>query len=219
MNAVFRPWVIAFIVLGLSLPVAAQDISLLAIMGQRASVMIGGRPTTLTVGETRSGIKLLGIQGDQISVEMDGKAQTLSMSKGAYRSAIEASPAGAPSARASVYNDGRGHFFARVSGAGASVRGLIDTGATFLSLSKPHADQLGIRSDKGIPIIMHTAQGRMQAMRVTATELRLENIPFYNVEVVVSPGNFPDVPLIGMSILNRLDIQREGDVMTLTKKY
>jgi len=32
-------------------------------------------------------------------------------------------------------------------------------------------------------------------------------------------GDSPAIGLLGMSFLNRMDIRREGEIMTLTKRY
>jgi predicted aspartyl protease len=32
-------------------------------------------------------------------------------------------------------------------------------------------------------------------------------------------GDSPSVALLGMTFLNRMDIKREGEIMTLTKRY
>lgn len=200
------------------LPAWADDISLMAIMGSRASLLVDNKPLTLGVGESRNDIKLLALAEDSVTVEMAGKKQTLKLGQGAYHS-TSAKPDGGAAQKATVFSDGRGHFYANVSSGGSSVRGMVDTGATYLSMSQVDAQRLGIRYENGSSVSMRSAQGIMRAYLVKATEVKVEGIPLYNIDVVVSPGNFPEMPLIGMSVLNHLDTKREGDSMQLTKKF
>jgi len=196
----------------------AGDVSLMAIMGSRASLLVGNKPMTLGVGESRNDIKLLALSEDSVTVEMAGKKQTLKLGQDAYHS-TSSQPDGGAAQKATVFSDGRGHFYANVSSGGGNVRGMVDTGATYLSISQVDAQRLGIKFDTGAPISMRSAQGIMRAYLVKATEVKVEGIPLYNIDVVVSPGNFPETPLIGMSVLNHLDTRREGDSMLLTKKF
>jgi aspartyl protease family protein len=44
-------------------------------------------------------------------------------------------------------------------------------------------------------------------------------VTLYGVDAVVMDGDGLAFPLLGMSFLNRMDMKREGSVMTLTKRY
>ena len=41
----------------------------------------------------------------------------------------------------------------------------------------------------------------------------------HGVDAVVIEGDGFAYPLLGMSFLNRMNMKREGDVMTLTRRY
>ena len=44
-------------------------------------------------------------------------------------------------------------------------------------------------------------------------------VTLYNVEATVHPMPGMDVGLLGMSFLNRMEMRREGESLTLTKRY
>ncbi|PHV12016.1 retropepsin-like aspartic protease family protein [Chitinimonas sp. BJB300] len=210
----------ALITLFLSLPVMAAAPVLLATMGNKVSVSFGGKPITMSVGQTMEGVRLVAIGTDSAVFESRGKRRQIGLGQEFFASG-GSSITGTSSSGDTVtlFDAGSGHFLAQISTGQSSVRGVIDTGATFLSLSSAHAAQLGINYGRDRPVQLSTAQGRKIAWMSKATAIKLEGIPLYEVDVVVTEGNFPEVPLIGMSVLNRLQMLRDGDNMTLRKKY
>jgi aspartyl protease family protein len=201
-----------------SLPVLAADPSLLAIMGgNKAALSFDGRRVTLAVGESAQGVKLIAVQDEAVVIETGGKRSTVRLGQSFY--AASASTASPQANQAVLYDAGNGHFMAELSARGDMVRGMIDTGATALALSAGQAQQLGVPIDHSRPVVVTTAQGRDVGWRVTVPELRLAGMTVYNVEAIVSRGDFPVVPLIGMTVLNHFTLQRDGDQMTLVKKF
>jgi len=57
------------------------------------------------------------------------------------------------------------------------------------------------------------------AYLVTIANLQIGGITLSQVQASVLEGGSPSVVLLGMSALNRLDMQRKDIMMTLTKKY
>jgi aspartyl protease family protein len=49
--------------------------------------------------------------------------------------------------------------------------------------------------------------------------VQIGGIALTNVDAVVHDGNSPEIVLIGMSVLNRLEMKRESGLMTLIKRY
>jgi aspartyl protease family protein len=65
---------------------------------------------------------------------------------------------------------------------------------------------------------MRTANGIAPGWRVTLAQVRVGSISLDNVEaVVVETQSMP--ALLGMSFLNRMDMRREGSMMTLTRRF
>lgn len=200
------------------LPAAASEILLAGVLGSRAVLVVdGGRPQTITVGEsTREGIRLLSLVTDGATVEVQGRVERLRLGAGPIRIADHS-----PSAQASelrLVPDGRGHYAVQGAIGAVSLRFLIDTGATFVSISAADAQRSGLRLQDGRQVLMHTANGTVPARLVRVPQLRLGGIVLHDVEASVLESELP-VPLLGMSALNRLDMRRESGLLILQKRY
>jgi len=195
---------------------AAADVSLIGVIGDKAVVIAldGGDPKTIKVGQTWQGISVLEVERGQATVEIDGKKRVLKIGQH-YRSA-----AAAASGRSKIIlaADSRGMFHADGSINGVPVRFMVDTGATFVGMSANEARRLGIDYQKGRKVMMQTANGRVLNYLVTLDRVRLGDIELSGVEGVVGDQDMP-FALLGMSFLNRLEMQRDGSSMTLTRRF
>lgn len=121
-----------------------------------------------------------------------------------------ASPAGAGGpmllmTATEVKADGNGHFITTVSINGSTIRALIDTGATAVALSYEDAEAAGIDSrnlDFNIPV--STANGIVQAARVSIDKVEVDGVRVENVDGMVLPQGALNGTLLGMSFLSRL---------------
>ena len=64
-----------------------------------------------------------------------------------------------------------------------------------------------------------TANGPVVVYKVNLDSVTVGGMTLYNVEATVHPMPGMDVGLLGMSFLNRTEMKREGDTLTLTKRY
>jgi aspartyl protease family protein len=200
----------------LSLALGA-DIALNGVLGNRALLVIdGGKPTWFTSGQVGpGGIRLVSVSGETVVVEAEGKRETLMMGQGARLGGVPR-PSGAQSVTLNA--DNQGHFLTVGMINGISVRFLLDTGASLVSMSSTEAKRLGINYTTGQQGYSNTANGRMLVYRVKIDEIRVGGVILNNVEGSVSTSDMPYV-LLGMSFLNRMDMKREGEKMTLTKRF
>jgi len=200
---------------GLSLPALAADVTLVGLIGAKAIVVIdGGAPRTLAPAQkTAEGVVLLGTEKDAASFEIDGKKKTLRMGQ-AYSAASRGGRQ-----NVTLGADARGHFVTMGSINGGSVRFLVDTGATFIALPAAEARRLGINYLRGERGQMQTANGVAVAYRVKLDSVKIGDIEVHNVDAVVSENDAMSVTLLGMSFLNRMEMQRDGQSMTLTRRY
>ncbi len=105
---------------------------------------------------------------------------------------------------AQVSKSADGHYWADAQVNGRNVRFLVDTGASFVALTRADAEQLGLNPASLVydaPVA--TANGRTQAARVqldyvAVAGARVEQVP----AMVVADGL--STSLLGMSYLNRL---------------
>ena len=194
----------------------AADVALVGVIGDKAAVISidGGEPKTVKVGQKFSGIAVISVDGDRATLEIDGKRRT--MSRGQHAS----SGAGTKSGRQSVTlaADTRGHFLADGAINGGPIRFLVDTGATTIAIPAADAQRLGIDYRKGRRVMVTTANGQAPAFLVKFDTVRIGDIELTNVDGMVSEQGLT-LALLGMSFLNRVEMQRDGQAMTLTRRF
>lgn len=105
----------------------------------------------------------------------------------------------------SVFRRARdGHFYVEAQINGASVRFLVDTGATYVSLSPEDARAAGVRVfDSDYTLRTMTANGVSRVAPVTLRQVELDQLRLFDVRAVVMERPMP-VSLLGMSFLSRL---------------
>ena len=199
-----------------SLAHAETQVNIVGLFNGKAVVMINNaKPRTLTAGQMADGVKLISADSKKAVLEIEGKRQELGMGQAA---SVSGNSASAPSSVV-LYSDSAGHYLADGQINGVTLKFLVDTGASVVAMNSVDALKAGIAYKQGTRMPMHTANGVIQAYRVTVNTLKLGGVTLHQVEAVVNEGDSPPFVLLGMSALNRLDMKREGITLTLTKKY
>ncbi len=201
----------------IALPAPATEVNVVGLFNGKAMVSVdGGKPRMLSVGQSAAqGVKLLSADSREAVLEIDGKRKTLGMGQSlSYAS----SSGGGGKQSVSLIADGRGHFFAPGSINGGSTRFLVDTGASYVSLSAAEARRLGIDYQNGERGMMSTANGVVPFYRITLDTVKLGGVTVTQVQASVHEAPL-EVTLLGMSFLNRVEMKHEGGTMTLIKKY
>ena len=200
----------------LSFPAAAQSVvSLQGMLGNRALLIVnGGAPRAVAPGDTHQGVKVVSTSGDQAVVLVDGQRVTLRVGES------PASVGGAMQTggdRLALTADSRGHFVTAGSIDGKPVQFMVDTGATVVALGQGEADRLKLDYRNGRPVRMSTANGTVQGWAFKLRQVRVGDVTVYEVDAVVTPVGMPMV-LLGNSFLNRFNMRRDGDAMTLVRR-
>lgn len=195
---------------------AAQTVSMGGSLGSNALLVIDGKPRTVAVGTTVDGIRLVSVTGNEAVVEMKGKRVTVRLGDAQVNLGGKASEGSGK--QIVLTAQGGGHFYAPGTINGKSVRFVVDTGATLVSMDQYEADRLGIDWKKGQRGMSRTANGDTPIFRTTLPSVRIGDVQVYNVEAVVSPTPMPYI-LLGNSFLTRFQMKRENDVMTLDLRY
>jgi aspartyl protease family protein len=196
--------------------VQAQNVVLAGRMGERALLVIAGRPRTLAVGEAADGVKLLRWVDDSAEVEHLGRAVRLQV--GATPAQLGGTPAASTTAREVVIVAGPGgHFTATGAINGKAVSFMVDTGATLVALGRDQAERLGIDLSNARPAMTQTANGPVPVQLVTLNTVRVGELELANVGAAVLPMPMPMV-LLGNSFLARLQMRRDNDVMRLERR-
>lgn len=200
-----------------SLAQAATQVNVVGLFSNKAVVMInGGKPKTLSVGQTSEGVKLLAADSKSATLQIEGKTQQLGMGQAA---SVGGNHANAGVASVTLYANTEGHFISECYVNGAPLKFLLDTGATTVALNSGDAKFAKIDYKRGEPIQVSTANGITTAYRVTIATLKIGAVTLNQVEASVIEGGSPSVVLLGMSALNRLDMKRQDIALTLSKKY
>ena len=112
-----------------------------------------------------------------------------------------------------IDSDRSGQFATTMLVSGRQVPVLVDTGATYVTLTAEDAATLGLHpADSAFRYAFQTANGTARAAPVLLPEIRVGNVSVRDVQAFVSqPGALTGQSLLGMSFLRKLsgfEIQR-----------
>jgi aspartyl protease family protein len=193
---------------------AAQSVSFSGHMGDKALLVIDGTPRTLAVGASQSGVRLVSVNASTAVMEVNGKQQTLGLG-------------GSPVSVSGVQREGGtrivipassgGHFVTAGSINGKAVEFMVDTGATTIAMSIAEADRIGLKYKDNAKLTGNTANGTVSGYQAMLGVVRVGDVQVYNVEAAILPMPMPQV-LLGNSFLNRFQMRRDNERMTLEKR-
>ena len=213
-NKLFIAAIITFFA---SLAFAETRLNVVGLFIGKALVSInGGAPQSIGAGQIKNGVKLISADSESATFMVEGKRQTLKMGQAA---SVTDSAGPATNAPVSLYADQAGHFLGNLTINGASLKYLVDTGASSVAMNSGDAKFAKIDYEKGEKGMSSTANGVVQVYRVKLNTLKIGPIVLNNIDAAVIEGGSPPVVLLGMSALNRLDMKRDNSILTLTKKY
>ena len=191
-----------------------QSVSFSGHMGYRALLVIDGVPRSLSVGNSVAGVRLVSVNPSTAVVEINGKQQTLELG-------------GSPVSVSGVQREGGtqivipagsgGHFVTAGSINGKAVEFMVDTGATTIALSIAEADRIGLKYKDNAKLTGNTANGMVIGYQAMLGVVRVGDVQVYNVEAAILPMTMPQV-LLGNSFLNRFQMKRDNERMTLEKR-
>ncbi len=195
----------------------ATQVNVVALFNNKAVVIVNkGKPQTLAAGQkSKEGVKLIAADTSRAVLEIEGKRKSLAMGQAATVAGSFLPDGGS----AILYADPAGHHMTQGLINNASMRFLLDTGASTIAMNSSDARRAGINYKNGEQVTVQTASGNVTAYRVVIDRLKLGSLALTQVDGMVLEGSSPEVVLLGMSALNRLDMKREGIALTLTRKY
>lgn len=201
----------------LALPLSAMDFTIEALFTDKAMVKLNGKRILLKAGEEKKGLTL--ISSDTFAqtalIEIDGKREEYNLGRhigGGY-----AKP---EKTEVLINADRLGSYFVNGQINGRSVRFVVDTGASAVSMSGVQARRLGLNyKDVGRPVKVATAAGNEDAFMITLDEVAIGSISLNNVKGIVIPGKSPEVTLLGMTFLGQVELEQRQNLMVLRKKF
>jgi aspartyl protease family protein len=208
---------LAAVVLALLLPAAAQaqSVSMAGSLGTRALLVIDGKPRQVAVGTTVDGVKLVSVTNNDAVVEVAGKRVALLL--GGSPTNLGGAASAGTGDKIVLTSVSGGHFVTSGTVNGSAVRFFVDTGATTVTMGAADAERIGLDYKRGQLGYTSTANGVIPAYRVMLSSVRIGDVQVYNVEATVLPSSMPYL-LLGNSFLDRFQMRRENDRLTLEKK-
>jgi aspartyl protease family protein len=195
---------------------AVEKISLQALFKDKAIIVVDGARHVLKSGETSpEGVKLLATdtQEEKAEIEIDGKREVLRL--GMVTAGFESKGKGS----VVLYPDRGGHFFADGQINGTSVRFLVDTGASTVTMSSLVAKRVGLDYRRtGRAGYSNTAAGVVPKYQVALEKVQVGDITLYNVEGGVIEDMSASEVLLGMSFLGHFDMKRDSEKMELFER-
>ena len=195
---------------------AADDVRVVGLFSDRVVLLVDGQQHLLKAGQTSpEGVKLISatsekaillVNGKQVAARMDGRVSARKRTPEIDEVQVWRNPTGMYTTVGSIN--------------GLLVTFLVDTGASAVAMNAREARRLGIDyrvvgRETGIT----TASGAERAWAVTLNTVKVGNLELRNVGAMVLEGEYPVTTLLGMSYLGQLEIDNDGRLMTLRKKY
>lgn len=206
-----------FIALSISLfqPGAyAASVKVIGLFTDKALLQIDSQQKLLTKGQTFAGVTLLSASGRGAVISMDGETRKLGLNQG-----IQGNYKKPDRTVSKIYADFQGMYYIAGRINGRPIRFLVDTGATYLTMSGSQAQKIGIDYTKGVKGFANTAAATVPVWQVTLDNVSIGGIRASNVEATIIEGSRPHDALLGNSFLKHTRLQRTGNVMELQQKY
>lgn len=201
----------------LASPGFASDIGVVGLFPGKAILVIDGAPPkTYSAGtKINDEIQLIDANRDGATLLINGKKRLLAMN-----SQYATTTTVPESTNLTLKAGERGHFFvkASINNQVPEFRMLIDTGASLVVLPAELANRLGLSYLNARRAVSNTANGQVINYLIKLDKLKIGGIELVQVDAAVQESGL-DIPLLGMSVLNRLDIKQSGDQMQISKRF
>lgn len=203
----------ALLAVSLPSPVWAQDVALAGVLGRDKALLVvgGGQPKVVRVGGQIGGLRLISVSGNEAVVEQEGRRETLVLGQTPVRMAERIDVAVVLTA------DAQGHHFTRGTINGANQQFIVDSGASLVSLGRGDAERIGLDYRSGQPATVQAASGPATVWKVRLDQVTIGSLTVHGVDAVVFENDLP-FALLGMSYLNRVRMQRDGNRITLRRR-
>jgi aspartyl protease family protein len=197
----------------------AKTVAAIALFNDRAMLSVDGKKAKIIrAGSTYMGIKVISSNTSEAVIEVEGKRETLRLNGTTILSSRLGSAAKSTTTSIVLYENEVGFFEANGEINGRSIRFLVDTGANLVVFNSQQAKRLGIEYESGEHGYASTASGRANMYIINIDDISVGGIVLKDIRAGVIEGGFPEIPLLGMTFLNRLNMNRSGQTMVLEKR-
>lgn len=190
---------------------AIESLQIVGMFPGKVVVQVDGQQKILSKGILKDGLRFIKTEGENVVLEVEGKQKIFRLG-----SVISTNFVAPSVVRKTIRANHRGMFHTTGSINGHVINFLVDTGATTIAMSSVQAKKLNIRYRlEGKETVASTASGRAKAYRVNLKSVKVGAIKQTNVVGLVIDGAYPREVLLGMSFLNRVKVEKTGELMIL----
>lgn len=194
---------------------AGQNFKVLGLFKNTAVLNINDQRTVLHVGDKQHGnLRLLAANSEKAVFEIKGKRIELSLSDNdGIRTDLPVS--GGHQAQL-ISNGGLYAVTGAVNGQLADF--VVDTGASYVTMSPQQAHLLHLDYSNGKKVMMNTANGKATAHVFKIKSVRIGGIELHDVDGAVMSDLSSSKILLGMSFLDQVDMQHGPGLMVLKQR-
>ena len=208
---------VVWLVLGWPAPLAAGELRLHAVFGDRAVLSLGDERAVVAAGETGpGGVRVLRTRPGVAWVEIDGEQRELRVQPRAVPARPSAQDAGGSEVR--VYRDSRGDHALTAGLNGIAVTLVVDLQADSVLLRATDAERAGIDADQGRSVRIRDAQGTRHGQRVRIDEVRVGALQRAGVSAIVLPDQDLPRSRLGRSFLEHFAVEADGDALVIRER-
>ena len=197
---------------------AVEKITVVGLFKDKAIVSIDGKQRVLTAGKpSPEGVTLISSNSREAVLELDGEQNTYVLGEGTQIGGNYTPPVAG--ATTTLTPDALGHYVTSGSINGFQMRFIVDTGASLVAMNRNHAKRIGLNYKlDGKESRATTAAGITTIYLMNLDTVRIGDIELQNVTGAIHDDEFPEDILLGNSFLNRVKMNRDGELLVLEKK-
>ncbi len=193
---------------------AGPEVKVIALFTDKALLQVDGKQKILGKGETFEGVRLESASGRGAVVVIDGERLQLGLNQ-----SIGSNYKKPGRTAMTIYPDPLGMYYIRGKINGQSTRFLVDTGASFVTLSGNTARRLNIDYRKGVPGTAQTAAAVVPVWQIRLDSVSIGGISASGVAAMVIAGDSPPDVLLGNSFLRHTQIEKAGNALEIKKRF
>ncbi|MEM7562154.1 MAG: retropepsin-like aspartic protease [Pseudomonadota bacterium] len=193
---------------------AAADVKVIALFSNKAMLQIDGEQKIVSNGETFKGVTLMSATGRRAIVELEGQTVELKLNQ-----SIAGNFKKPERSKMKIFPDSLGMYVVNGKINGQNTRFLVDTGATFVTISGAKAASLKIDLSNAQRTTAQTASAIVNVFQIKLDSVSVGGIELKQVETMVIPGNQPFDVLLGNSFLQHTRINKAGSVLEIEKRF
>lgn len=207
----------AWLVLAWPAPLAAEELRLHAVFGDRAVLSVGDERAVVASGETGpGGVRVLRTRPGAAWVELDGEQRELRVQPRVAPPRPDTSAKEAAEVR--VHRDSRGDHALTAGLNGIAVTLVVDLQADSVLLRATDAERAGIDADQGRSVRIRDAQGTRHGQRVRIDEVRVGALQRAGVSAIVLPDQDLPRSRLGRSFLEHFAVEADGDALVIRER-